>query len=136
MDEKTEKQEYNTLPSRALIHNAYDAPCANATRERDYINKYEHIGLREGMYVAREKRNHTFIVDQGKSQCIIVNIAPFIIRKVRANFNRANKISAIKSNFPEVSRKCITCVFFRFIQRIQFKHLKHAISFRARLTFH
>jgi len=24
--------------------------CAPATRERDYINKYEHIGLREGMH--------------------------------------------------------------------------------------
>lgn len=87
MDEKTEKQEYNTLPLRALIHNAYDAPCASTTWERDYINKYEHIGLREGMHDAREKRNRTFNVDQGKSQYIIISVVPFVTCKVRANFN-------------------------------------------------
>lgn len=91
MDEKTEKEEHNTVPLRALIHDAYDAPYA------DYINKYEHIGLREGMHDAREKRNRTFNVDQGKSRCIIINVALFIIRKVRTNFaNRA--YPAMKSN--------------------------------------
>lgn len=89
MGEKTEKQEYNTLPLRALIHDAYDAPCAGYTRARDYINKYEHIGLHEGMHDAREKRNHTFNVDQGKSHCIIINVALSIVRKIHANFNRA-----------------------------------------------
>jgi len=34
MEEKTEKQEYNILPLRALIHDAYDAPCAGYTRAR------------------------------------------------------------------------------------------------------
>lgn len=53
--------------------------CAPAARERDYINKYEHIGLREGMHDAREKRNHTFNVDQGKSQYITINVALFIM---------------------------------------------------------
>jgi len=47
-----------------MMHTMHHAP---ATRERDYINKYEHIGLREGMHDAREKGNHTFNVDQGKS---------------------------------------------------------------------
>lgn len=62
-----------------------------ATRERDYINKYEHIGLREGMHNAREKWNRTFNVDQGKSQCITINVAKllFLLREIRANFNHA-----------------------------------------------
>lgn len=80
MDEKTEKEEHNTVLLRALIHDAYDAPCA------DCINKYEHIGLREGMYDACEKRNRTFNVDRRKSRYIIINVA----RKVCTNFtNRA-----------------------------------------------
>lgn len=95
---------------------------APATRERDYINKYEHIGLHEGMYDAREKRNHTFNMDQGKSHCIIINVVLFIsyvkfTQILIAHCTMKFNLGIFNTFEDQGSQKCITHSFFRFIFR-------------------
>lgn len=66
-----------------MMHTMHRTP---ATRERDYINKYEHIGLREGMHNAWKSYIQHWIKKK-------VNVLPLMllfllyVKSFRTNFN-------------------------------------------------